>query len=190
MEVLRVGTRRCSQVQGVQTVRSHGICFCQLRRFAKLNFKSYVQNRCRENQGVFVPSMRKRTGIMRTQPTGRSLTRRAQSDSRRPNLPRGSGSGLWRFFYFFIFHFRFFTKKNIFLFSKFTVIYPGRPAAGRPGSGRPAAGRQGFFWKKIRWDPWRTGRPTAGRPVPQAAVGSRWPTRVGWIVLSKTNCAG
>ena len=45
------------------------------------------------------------------------------------------------FFIFFIFVF----KKNIFSIWKFTVIYPGRPAAGRPGPGRPAAGQQGNF---------------------------------------------
>ena len=39
-------------------------------------------------------------------------------------------------FLFFIFVF----YKNIFSFSKFTEIYPGRPAAGRPGPGRGAAG--------------------------------------------------
>ena len=158
MEVLRVGTRRCSQVQGVQTVRSHGICFCQLRRFAKLNFKSYVQNRCRENQGVFVPSMRKRTGIMRTQPTGRSLTRRAQSDSRRPNLPRGSGSGLWRFFYFYIFHFRFFKKKYIFVFEIYNNI-PRPPRCRTAGTWSPRCGAAGAFVQKflqkyLRAGPW------------------------------------
>ena len=36
---------------------------------------------------------------------------------------------------FYIFIFSFFTK-NIFLFSKFTEIYPGRPAAGRLRGGR------------------------------------------------------
>ena len=50
------------------------------------------------------------------------------------------------FLYFFIFVF----YKNIFLFSKFTGIYPGRPAAGRAGPGRPAAGRQGLFCKNFR----------------------------------------
>ena len=37
----------------------------------------------------------------------------------------------------------------LFSFSKFTGIYPGRPAAGRPGPGRPAAGRQGLLCKNF-----------------------------------------
>ena len=44
-----------------------------------------------------------------------------------------------RFFFIFIF-FNFVFYKNLFLFLKFTRIYPGRPAAGR----------QGLFCKKIR----------------------------------------
>ena len=81
-------------------------------------------------------------------------------------------------FYFFIFIFVFY--KNIFLFLKFTEIYPGRPAAGRPAPGHPAAGRQGLicknFRKKIAFRSLRDrspgsraagppGRPAAGRPV-------------------------
>ena len=46
-------------------------------------------------------------------------------------------------FFIFVFH------KNTFSFSKFTGIYPGRPAAGRPGPGRPAAGRQGLLCKNF-----------------------------------------
>jgi len=74
-------------------------------------------------------------------------------------------------FLFFIFVF----YKNIFLFLKFTEIYPGRPAAGRPAPGRPAAGRQGLiyknFRKKIAFRSLKdrslgpSGRPAAGRPV-------------------------
>ena len=44
-----------------------------------------------------------------------------------------------RAFFIFIF-FNFVFYKNIFLFSKFTEIYPGRPTAGR----------QGLFYKKFR----------------------------------------
>jgi len=51
------------------------------------------------------------------------------------------------FFIFLFFIFVFY--KNIFLFSKLTEIYPGRPAAGWPGPGRPAAGRQGFLCKNF-----------------------------------------
>jgi len=79
---------------------------------------------------------------------------------------------------FFIFYFLFY--KNIFSFSKFTKIYPGRPAAGRPAPGRPAAGRQGLicknFRKKIAFRSLKDrspgsraagplGHPAAGRPV-------------------------
>jgi hypothetical protein len=46
-------------------------------------------------------------------------------------------STLVRFFYFYIFYFRF---RNL---QKYT------PAAGRPGPGRPAAGWQWFFCKKF-----------------------------------------
>ena len=49
-------------------------------------------------------------------------------------------------FLFTFFNFVFY--KNIFSFSKFTGIYPGRPAVGRPGPGRPTAGRQGLLCKK------------------------------------------
>ena len=59
------------------------------------------------------------------------------------------------FFIFIFFNFVFY--KNIFLFSKFTGMYPGRSIAGR----------QGLFCKKIcgkfASGPWRTGRPAAGR---------------------------
>ena len=54
-------------------------------------------------------------------------------------------AGFLFIFLFFIFIF----YKNIFSFSKFTGIYPGRPAAGRLGPGRPATGRQELFYKKI-----------------------------------------
>jgi len=47
-----------------------------------------------------------------------------------------------RFFYFFIFLFRF-LQKYIFILEIYRNI-PGRPDAGRPAPGRPAAGRQ---WK-------------------------------------------
>ena len=67
-------------------------------------------------------------------------------------------------FLFLYFLFSFFTK-NIFLFSKFTGIYPGRPAAGRPGPGRPAAGRQRLFCKKFR-------REFALRPLEDRSPGS------------------
>ena len=67
------------------------------------------------------------------------------------------------------------------MFSKFTGIYPGRPAAGRPAPGRPAAGQQGLFYKKFRRKfaagsledrspgsgaAGPPGRPAAGRPPP------------------------
>ena len=51
-------------------------------------------------------------------------------------------------FYIFIFFILVFYK-NIFLFSKLTEIYSGRPAVERPEPGRPAAGRQGLFYKKF-----------------------------------------
>ena len=79
------------------------------------------------------------------------------------------------------------------MFSKFTEIYPGRPAVGRLGPGRPAAGRYGLFCKNFRGEfalkpledrspdsgaagpPGRPaagrqgpGRPAAGRPPPPA----------------------
>ena len=84
------------------------------------------------------------------------------------------------FFIFLFFNFIFY--KNIFLFSKFTGIYPGRPAAERPGPGRPAAERQGllckFFCENIcaQVSGGRSpgsgaagppGRPTAGRLAPE-----------------------
>ena len=77
------------------------------------------------------------------------------------------------FFIFLFFNFVFY--KNIFLFSKFTVIY----------SGRPAAGRQGLFCKKFREKfapgPLKDrspgsgaagppGRPAAGRPPPPSSA--------------------
>ena len=82
-------------------------------------------------------------------------------------------------FLFLYFLFPFFLKK-IYLFWKFTEIYPGRPAAGRPGPDRPAAGRQGLIYKKTRQKiaprslenrppgsgAAGPGRPPAGRPVP------------------------
>ena len=65
-------------------------------------------------------------------------------------------------FLFFIFVF----YKNIFLFSKFTEIYSGRPVAGRPGSGRPAAGFCAKFFAKIfTRKSLGAGRPAAGRPA-------------------------
>ena len=60
--------------------------------------------------------------------------------TRAPPLPFPSA-----IFLFFVFVF----YKNIFLFSKFTEIYSGRPVAGRPGSGRPAAGFCAKFFAKI-----------------------------------------
>jgi hypothetical protein len=85
-------------------------------------------------------------------------------------------------FLFFYFLFLFFYK-NIFLFSKFTGIYPGRPAAGQPGPGRPAAGAAGAFLQKCsrricaeanrgpiarQGAAGPPGRPAAGRPPPPA----------------------
>ena len=74
-----------------------------------------------------------------------------------------------RFFYFVIFVF----YKNIFSFSKFTGIYPGRPAAGRPEPGRPAAGRQGLFCKNFAKifaeKPLEDQSPCSGAAGPQAA---------------------
>src|SRR6185295_2540142 len=88
-----------------------------------------------------------------------------------------------RFFYFYIFYFRFY--KNIFSIWNFTEIYPGRPEAGRPGPGRPAAGRQGLFRKKNMKNNYRqvpgTGRPAAGRPALP-------PLYKGWLVLPPLIC--
>ena len=80
------------------------------------------------------------------------------------------------FFLFLYFLFLFFYK-NIFLFSKFTEIYPGRPAA---GTQLPRCGAAGAFLQKFREIfcrkvPGRSvagsgaagpGRPAAGRPAP------------------------
>ena len=67
--------------------------------------------------------------------------------STHPWSTTGHAARLPRIFYFYILYFRFLQK--YILFSKFTGIYPGRPAAGRPGLGRPAAGRQGLLCKKF-----------------------------------------
>ena len=90
-------------------------------------------------------------------------------------LPAGSGMGIaclpktggFLFFYFFIFVF----YKNIFLFSKFTEIYPGRPAARRQGLF--CKNFANFFAKKPLEDQspdsgaaGPPGRPAAGRPPP------------------------
>jgi len=70
-------------------------------------------------------------------------------------------------FFIFLF-FNFVLYKNIFLFSKFTGIYPGCRAAGTP-----LPGGRGFstktFTENLRPGPWRTGHPAAGRPALQAA---------------------
>jgi len=108
------------------------------------------------------------------------------------------GTGAWTRFFLIYFSISFFTK-NIFLFSKFTGIYLGRPAAGRPGPGRPAAGRQGLFCKNFARNFYKKapggqvarqrggrppGRPAAGRRALAARQeGDRLPRpyiRVGW----------
>ena len=73
------------------------------------------------------------------------------------------------FFIFLFFNFVFY--KNIFSFSKFTGIYP---AARQPGGRHPIAllrDGKGFsakiFVENLRAGPWRTGRPTEGRPAPR-----------------------
>ena len=62
-----------------------------------------------------------------------------------------------RLFYFYIFQKKIY--RNIFWFSKFTVLYPYRPAGGRQGACRPVAGRQGLICKfkknYLRGSPWR-----------------------------------
>ena len=78
---------------------------------------------------------------------------------------------MMRFFYFFIFHFRF-LQKYIFVFKIYRNI-PGRPAVGRPGPGCPAAGRQGLFCKNFREEfalrPLEDRSPRSGAAGPQAA---------------------
>src|SRR6185312_11871684 len=73
----------------------------------------------------------------------------ALSAAYRQNLLQPMNKPVSGGFYIFIFLI-FVFYKNIFSFSKFTRIYPGRPAAGRPGPGRPAAGRQGLICKNFR----------------------------------------
>ena len=91
--------------------------------------------------------------------------------ARGPQPPRQPAIFLFFLFFNFVFY------KNIFLFSKFTGIYPGRPAAGRPGPGRPAAGRQ------------RGGRPprppgsgASGPGPPAAGRPALPPLYKGWLV--------
>ena len=79
-----------------------------------------------------------------------------------------------RFFYFFIFYFHFLQKyiivfkiyRNIPRPPRVALLRGGRKflqkspwRTGRPTAGRPARGRQK--------SPWRTGRPAAGRPPPR-----------------------
>ena len=71
----------------------------------------------------------------------------------------------------------------LFSFSKFTRIYPGRPAAGRPGPGRPAARRQGLLCKKkfrkyLCAGPWGSvARQRGGRPPKPPGSGAAGPGR-------------
>ena len=69
-------------------------------------------------------------------------------------------------FYIFIFY------KNIFSFSKFTGIYPGRPAAGPPGRGAAGA-----FLKKIRGE--NCAQVPGGRPAAGRSGGRPWPPGCG-----------
>ena len=62
--------------------------------------------------------------------------------------PRSSVTTMERDGFFYLLFFNFIFYKNIFLFLKFTGIYPGRPG-GRPGPGCPAAGWQGLFCKNF-----------------------------------------
>ena len=82
-------------------------------------------------------------------------------------------SAIFLFLYFSISFF----IKNIFLFSKFTGIYPGRPAAGRPAPGRLAAGRQGLFCKSF-YEKFTNG-PLEDRPLGSRAAGPGRPARHG-----------
>ena len=108
------------------------------------------------------------------------------------------------FFIFLFFNFVFY--KNIFSFSKFTEIYPGRPAAGRSAPSRPAAGRQGLFCKSFRGKfargplepgarplrpPGPSGRPAAGQQAPTARQrGDQLPQVIykGWLVPPPLIC--
>ena len=69
----------------------------------------------------------------------RAANRPAGARGAAPSAAGPPTPGRRGFFIFLFFNFVFY--KNIFLFSKFTEIYPGRSAAGRPGPGHPAAGR-------------------------------------------------
>ena len=112
-------------------------------------------------------------------------------DERRPWVQYGANCNSWGtghkpggFFIFLFFIFVFY--KNIFLFSKFTGVYT--PASLLPGGRHlvaPPRGGRGFSiifnGKNLCANPWRTGRPTAGRPAPQAARqrGDRLPEAAG-----------
>ena len=104
----------------------------------------------------------------------------------RSTRPASACSG---FFIFIFFNFVFY--KNIFLFSKFTGIYPGRPAAGWPGPGRPAAGRQGLFCKnfhgKFALKPLEDRSPDSGTAGPGRPAAGRSPPRpyiMVWLPLT------
>ena len=74
---------------------------------------------------------------------------------------------IWRFFYFYIFIFSFFTK-IYFCFRNLQKYIPARPVAGRPGSGRPAAGFCAKNFAKIfARRSLGAGCPAAGRPTPR-----------------------
>jgi len=88
--------------------------------------------------------------------------------AQREKLAVVGGFGDFFIFLFFIFIF----YKNIFLFSKFTGIYPGRPAVGRPGPGHPAAGRQGLLCKNFCKNICAR---VPGGPVARQRGGRPWP---------------
>ena len=77
-----------------------------------------------------------------------------------------------RFFLFFYFLFLFFIK-IYFCFQNLQKYTPAAPLPGGRDLVAPLRGGRGFSAKILRnflqKSPWRTGRPTAGRPAPQAA---------------------
>ena len=94
------------------------------------------------------------------------------------------------FFLFFIFFF----YKNIFSFSKFTEIYPGRPTAERPGSGRPAAGRHELFCKIFRGEfalkPLEDRSPDSGAAGPPGCPRCRRPSFASPKIQKKIHRSG
>ena len=83
-----------------------------------------------------------------------------------------SAGSAWADFLFLYFIFSFFTK----IYFCFQNLQEYTPAALLPGGRDLVALLRGgrdfsikIYTKNLRWSPWRTGHPTAGRPAPKAA---------------------